>query len=151
MFVKCASGQDTEVVRVSDYLGAEFVDKECLSEAQVRELIGYANKIYNVYHSNQDIEWAFDHDTKTLYILQSRPITTLDKKEETEETAEPQELKVVAKGLVASPGMGVGKVKIINDISEISRIEDGDVLVEVMTNPDMVPAMKRPTPPKSDL
>ena len=35
-----------------------------------------------MYGSHQDIEWGFDIDTKELYILQSRPITTLKDEEE---------------------------------------------------------------------
>ncbi|NMB07050.1 MAG: phosphoenolpyruvate synthase, partial [Tissierellia bacterium] len=56
---------------------------------------------------------------------------------------EEKELKMLVRGLPASPGIGTGKVKNIKDISEISRVEDGDVLVTVMTNPDMVPAMRK--------
>ncbi len=50
---------------------------------------------------------------------------------------------MLVRGLPASPGIGTGKVKNIKDISEISRVEDGDILVTIMTNPDMVPAMRR--------
>ena len=56
---------------------------------------------------------------------------------------EKKELNVLTKGLSASPGIACGNVKNISNISEISRIEDGDVIVTVMTNPDMVPAMRR--------
>lgn len=144
MVIKIPGGQGTEVVKVADELGPEYVTKECLSEKQLQELVDYAMRIIDVYGSNQDVEWAFDKDTKKLYILQSRPITTLDKEPQAEEEeVETKELKVLAKGLVASPGIGYGKVKLIKDITEISRIQEGDVLVTVMTNPDMVPAMKK--------
>ena len=95
-----------------------------------------------MYGSFQDIEWGFDKDTKELYILQSRPITTI-KGEEKDTTKVVQELKVLTKGLPASPGKGSGRVKNIKDISEIDRIKEGDILVTVMTNPDMVPAMRK--------
>ena len=51
--------------------------------------------------------------------------------------------KVLVRGLSASPGLGSGTVKKIKDVTEIARIEAGDVLVTVMTNPDMVPAMRK--------
>src|SRR5699024_9551263 len=75
-------------------------------------------------------------DTKEFYFLQSRPITTLeeDKKEV---------LKMLAKGLPASPGIGRGKVRRIKDITEINLVQEGDILVTEMTNPDMVPAMRK--------
>ena len=80
---------------------------------------------------------------KSLYILQSRPITTLKGEKEVEKNIEQKELKALVRGLAASPGIGTGKVKCIKDISEIARVEEGDILVTVMTNPDMVPAMRR--------
>jgi pyruvate,water dikinase len=46
-------------------------------------------------------------------------------------------------GYGSSPGVATGPVKIIEDIEEADRIEEGDVIVTEMTAPDMVPAMKR--------
>ncbi len=141
MVIKDKSGIGTIEVKVSDYLGSEYVERECLTEGELDILIGYGLKIEDMYGSFQDIEWGFDRDTKELYILQSRPITTVKDRED--KTKMVQELKVLVKGLPASPGKGAGKVKNIKDISEIDRIEEGDVLVTVMTNPDMVPAMRK--------
>lgn len=141
MVIKDKSGIGTIEVKVSDYLGSEYVERECLTEGELDILIGYGLKIEDMYGSFQDIEWGFDRDTKELYILQSRPITTVKDRED--KTKMVQELKVLVKGLPASPGKGSGKVKNIKDISEIDRIEEGDVLVTVMTNPDMVPAMRK--------
>jgi pyruvate, water dikinase len=83
-----------------------------------------------------------DADTKELYILQARPITTL--KEEGGETKEVKiERRPLVRGLAASPGMISGVVREIKDITEIARVQKGDILVTVMTNPDMIPALKR--------
>ncbi len=46
-------------------------------------------------------------------------------------------------GYGSSPGIATGPVRIIEDIDEADRIEEGDVIVTEMTAPDMVPAMKR--------
>ncbi len=129
----------TEKVNIEDYLGNEFVEKECLSNDEIRTLIERGIKVEKLYGSPQDTEWAFDKDTKEFYFLQSRPITTL-KDEDEEET---EILNVLCKGLGASPGIGRGRVKLIKDVSEINLIEEGDILVTQMTNPDMVPAMKK--------
>jgi len=62
-----------------------------------------------------------------------------DKEESTEEELS----EVLVKGLGASPGTGSGKVKVVLSLEELDKIHQGDVLVTTMTNPDMVPAMKR--------
>ncbi|WP_077367054.1 phosphoenolpyruvate synthase [Anaerosalibacter sp. Marseille-P3206] len=144
MIVKKKDGVGTVDVDVEEYLGYAKVNEQCLTDDEIIKLADYGLKIENLYGSHQDIEWGFDEDTKELYILQSRPITTLKSEEETKPVTEKnEELKMLVRGLPASPGVASGKVKNILDISEISRVEDGDVLVTVMTNPDMVPAMKR--------
>ena len=145
MVVKSEDGVGTVEVKVEDKLGIEFVKDECLSKNELFTLIDYGLKIEEMYGSFQDIEWGFDRDTKELYILQSRPITTIIVEEKKEASKVTQELKVLVKGLPASPGIGYGKVRNIRDITEIDLVQDGDILVTVMTNPDMVPAMRKAT------
>src|SRR5690606_25466765 len=77
MVVKKDKGVGTVEVEVGDYLGYENVNRQCLSDDEILELVDYGIKIEELYMSHQDIEWGFDKDTKKLYILQSRPITTL--------------------------------------------------------------------------
>ena len=136
MVIKADDGIGTRLVQVADYLGNEAVSSECLSSYELSTLIDYGIKIENLYKSIQDIEWGIDEDTKKLYILQSRPITTIKEDEK-------EELIVLVKGLAASPGIGRGKVRIVEDLTNINQVEDGDVLVTGMTNPDMVPAMRK--------
>lgn len=146
MVVQNDNGIGTHETDVESVLGAEAVDKECLTEDELNTLIEGGLKIESLYGSVQDIEWGLDRDTKGLYILQSRPITTLKEEEEEgeEEVAqEPEKLVPLVRGLAASPGIGRGVVKMIKDISEINLIEEGDILVTGMTNPDMVPAMRK--------
>ncbi|GFN34566.1 phosphoenolpyruvate synthase [Tepidimicrobium xylanilyticum] len=143
MVVKKDEGIGTIEIKVGDCIGYENVNRKCLSDEEILKLIDFGLKIEELYGSHQDIEWGFDKETKELYILQSRPITTIKEDEKLENKTESLELKSLVRGLAASPGIGMGKVKKIKDISEISRIEEGDVLVTVMTNPDMVPAMRR--------
>lgn len=143
MVIKSEDGIGTVEVKVEDELGSKFITGECLDKMELFTLIDYGLKIEEMYGSFQDIEWGFDRDTKELYILQSRPITTIKGEENKEASKVTQELKVLAKGLPASPGIGYGKVRNIKDITEIDLVQDGDILVTGMTNPDMVPAMRK--------
>ncbi|MEQ2400890.1 phosphoenolpyruvate synthase [Peptoniphilus hominis (ex Hitch et al. 2025)] len=138
MVIKNEDGVGTRVVNVKDILGPDAVKAEALSPKELDTLVERGLKVEKLYGSVQDTEWGFDRDTKEFYFLQSRPITTLGDKEEKEE-----KLITLVKGLPASPGIGRGKVKLIKDISEINLVEEGDVLVTAMTNPDMVPAMRK--------
>lgn len=135
MVIKREDGVGTKEVSVAETLGESYVDGECLTEEELQTLIERGLKVEELYGSVQDTEWGFDRDTKEFYFLQSRPITTLTQKEEV--------LKQLVKGLPASPGIGRGKVKLIKDITEINLIKEGDILVTEMTNPDMVPAMRK--------
>lgn len=143
MIIKSKDEVGTVEVRVGEHLGFEKINGQCLTNKEILKLTDNGMKIENMYGSNQDIEWAFDEETKELYILQSRPITTLNNGGESKSMVEKEELKSLVRGLAASPGIASGKVKNIKNIDEISRVEDGDVLVTIMTNPDMVPAMRR--------
>lgn len=137
MVVKKEDGVGTEVVNVEDYLGKDAVEEESLTRDELNKLIEMGLKIENIYGSVQDTEWAFDKDTGEFYFLQSRPITTIGAEEKEEK------LIPLCKGLPASPGIGRGRVKNIKNLTEISQVEEGDILVTEMTNPDMVPAMKK--------
>ncbi|EGY80840.1 phosphoenolpyruvate synthase [Peptoniphilus indolicus] len=135
MVVRKEDTVGTEEKLVSEVLGEEFVEAECLSENELNTLIERGLKVEELYGSVQDTEWGFDKDTKEFYFLQSRPITTIEEKKEV--------LKPLCKGLPASPGIGRGKVILIKDVSEINLVKEGDILVTEMTNPDMVPAMRK--------
>jgi len=136
----------TAKVAVKDFLGPDKVKMQCLTDMEIITLGKAGKTIESLYNAPQDIEWALDQDTKELYILQARPITTLAKGESSvDQNTTPKETKlnVLARGLAASPGTAVGKVIVIEDINEIARVNDGDILVTGMTNPDMVPAMRK--------
>ncbi|WP_455257232.1 phosphoenolpyruvate synthase [Peptoniphilus asaccharolyticus] len=135
MVVRREDTVGTEEKLVSEVLGEEFVEAECLSQDELNTLIERGLKVEELYGSVQDTEWGFDRDTKEFYFLQSRPITTIEEKQEV--------LKPLCKGLPASPGIGRGKVILIKDVSEINLVKEGDILVTEMTNPDMVPAMRK--------
>ncbi len=110
----------------------------CLTRDELRQLWELAVKLEEHYKFPQDFEWASEGGK--VYLLQSRPVTVFYEKIE-------EEVKVkkppLVKGLAASPGVGIGRVKIVLSAEEIDKVEKGDVLVTRMTNPDFAPAMKR--------
>jgi pyruvate,water dikinase len=121
----------------------------CLTDEEVVKLAELALKIEQHYGHPQDIEWAIDRDMRfpeNIFIVQSRPETVWSlKRERVKEkpSVEVREKRVVAKGLPASPGVWVGKAKVVKGIEEASKmIEKGDILVTTMTNPDWVPYMR---------
>ena len=137
-------GGGTATVNVAEYLGPEWVTKRCMSESEVHKLAEAGKAIEKLYGQPMDIEWGEDRDTKGLYILQARPITTLKKEVKKEASVmDKKMLTVLVRGLAASPGIAHGKAIFIKNLDELARVKDGDVMVTAMTNPDMVPAMKK--------
>ena len=115
---------------------------QVLSEEDIRNLAEFAVKSEEHYKNPQDMEWGMV-DGK-IYILQSRPITTIKKAKEPSTSAEKAESgKQILQGYGASPGLVSGKVCIVMDVRETSKVQEGDIMVATMTNPDMVPAMKK--------
>lgn len=119
-------------------------EKQKLSDKNVIDLAALGVKIEEHYGRPQDIEWGMQD--KKLYIVQSRPVTTLnilDDKKGVVKPTDGKSAKLLLEGLAASPGAAFGKVKIVGEPDEITKVKEGDILVAEMTNPDYVPAMKR--------
>ncbi|MEM0043086.1 MAG: phosphoenolpyruvate synthase [Thermofilaceae archaeon] len=124
-----------------------------LIDEEVVELARIARLIEQHYGTPQDIEFAVDRDLafpQSIFIVQSRPETVWSMKE-VEATASSSgssavsvaEAKIVVKGLPASPGVHIGKAKIVFSPDEAAKkIQKGDILVTKMTNPDWVPYMR---------
>jgi len=122
---------------------ADRQNAQVLSEKDVEALASYAVKSETHYKKPQDMEWGIV-DGK-IYILQSRPITTIKKDAANGDTGKTSsgELKQILQGYGASPGLVSGKVCIVMDVRETTKVQEGDIMVATMTNPDMVPAMKK--------
>ena len=103
-------------------------------------------RIEEHYGSPQDTEWAFDPDGK-LWMLQSRPITTLhDEKQPTPsagvaQSEQPQ--TVLLRGLGGAPGSASGAARVLTSLADAAALGDGDVLVTHMTSPDWLPLLRR--------
>jgi pyruvate,water dikinase len=112
-------------------------EAQVLSDDEVREIATIAVRSEQHAGSPQDTEWAIAGG-KT-YIVQTRPITTLNRAGKP--AAEHHE--VLIQGLPAVPGAASGVVRVLGDVSEGARLQDGEVLVAKMTNPDWLPTMRR--------
>jgi len=118
-----------------------------LSDEEVARLATLGKIAEEHYGVPQDVEWAIVGNE--IFILQSRPITTIRRPEIPRAGAEPAPEPAAALGVVllegqgASPGIASGRVVLVRDVRDTSTIKEGDILVTKMTNPDMVPAMRR--------
>ena len=119
-----------------------YSNSQKLDDSFIEKLAELGKKIELHYGTPQDIEWSFER--KHLYIVQTRPVTTVKNTAEYKQLGEVRiSSKVLLKGTAASPGIAHGKVKILKSAKELDKIQEGDILVTEMTNPDFVPAMKR--------
>ena len=109
-----------------------------LDDDEILKLVDFGEVVEDLYGTPQDVEWAIKN--RAIYILQSRPITTIKKKKEGKDKVS---TSAILEGLGASPGIAYGEAKLVSDVSELGKVKEGDILVAVMTTPDMVPAMKR--------
>jgi len=109
-----------------------------LKDHELKKLSEFALKLEEHYQKPQDIEFAIEGNE--IYIVQTRAITTIKNRFEGKKELEGE---VIIKGFAASPGISSGKIKIVKDMGDLDRINQGDVLVTKMTNPDMVVTMQK--------
>ncbi|MCI5068166.1 phosphoenolpyruvate synthase [Acidovorax sp.] len=138
---KAASGKLVKIVDVP----AEQRNRYSLTDADVEQLARYALVIEQHYGRPMDIEWGKDGTDGQLYILQARPETV---KSQAQGQAELRyKLKghgtVLAEGRAIGQKIGTGPVRLVHNISEMDKVQPGDVLVTDMTDPNWEPVMKR--------
>lgn len=112
-----------------------------LTDDEMVQLAKYAETLENHYGIPQDIEWGVEKDK--IYILQSRPITTINNGKSKAPAEAAGSGKIILTGLGAAPGVATGIVRIINSGRDLDKVKQGDIMVTKMTMPDMVPGMKR--------
>jgi len=134
-FTRNASG-GKEIVKLKE----EISKRKVLNDYEIKKLTEYALKLEEHYQKPQDIEFAIEGEN--IYIVQTRPITTIKGRIDKDSSKE-LEGEVILEGLAASPGIASGKIKIVEEMSDLSKIKKGDILVTKMTNPDMVVTMQR--------
>jgi pyruvate,water dikinase len=93
-----------------------------------------------------DIEWAKDGEDGEIYIVQARPETVKSREEGAqvlERFALRERGRVIVEGRSVGQRIGSGRARVVHDVSEIAQVQEGDVLVTDMTDPDWEPVMKR--------
>lgn len=116
-------------------------NKNKITDEMAIKIAKIGQKLHNHYGKPQDIEFAIQHSQ--LYIVQTRPITTIASNQVTLNKQTNINQDPDLKGEPASPGTASGTVIIIKSPKEINRVKSGNILVTSMTSPDFVPAMKR--------
>ncbi|MFA5396313.1 MAG: phosphoenolpyruvate synthase [Methanogenium sp.] len=112
-----------------------------LSDAEIGALAKFGRVSERYFGVPQDMEWGIIGDT--IYIFQSRPVTTAVEKNGVAKKNICNEGRILLQGQGASPGIATGRVVIVDEVSDLGRIQDGDIMVTTITNPDMVPVMRR--------
>jgi len=125
----------------------------CLADDDVLTLARWACRIEEHYSRRaghpqpMDIEWAKDGVTGGLFIVQARP--------ETVHSAKPRTAAAEMYRLTAPPGaplvtgqavgekIAAGRVRVVHDIRALDTVQQGEVLVAEMTDPDWEPVMRR--------
>lgn len=135
-------------------------DARVLTDEEIESLVELGKIVEDHYESPQDVEWAiYEGD---VYMLQSRPITTIAEQKNIESAAnshenaesetsaanggtndDEDEGEVLVSGLGSAPGVVSGAVRIVTKLDHLDQVAEGDIIVTEMTMPDMVPAMKR--------
>ncbi len=133
-----------KLVKTTD-VPTELRNRYSLTDADVEQLAHYALVIEQHYGRPMDIEWGKDGEDGQLYILQARPETV---KSQSKGQAELRyKLKghstVLAEGRAIGQKIGTGPVRLVHNISEMDKVQAGDILVTDMTDPNWEPVMKR--------
>jgi pyruvate,water dikinase len=138
---KKASGK---LVKTSE-VPLEQRNRYSLTDTEVEQLARYALVIEQHYGRPMDIEWGKDGSDGRIYILQARPETVKSQSRGKSE----MRYKLKGKGTVLADGraigqkVGTGPVRLVHNVSEMEKVQAGDVLVTDMTDPNWEPVMKR--------
>ena len=138
-------GSTTKSVRIVDVEKQERMQFS-LSTDELTELAKQAMTIEKHYGQPMDIEWAKDGDSGEIFIVQARPETVKSRQDSNvmeRYVIDTKGAKVLCEGRSIGQRIGAGKVRIISNLSEMDKVQDGDVLVSDMTDPDWEPVMKR--------
>ena len=137
MIIRDPKTQKTVTIKVP----AKKREAVVLTDEEAIELANYAEILEKHYGIPQDIEWGVEKGK--IYILQSRPITTIGNAKKAEASSSEASGKVLLTGLGAAPGVATGIVRLISSGRDLDKVKQGDIMVTKMTMPDMVPGMKR--------
>ncbi|MGF1788334.1 phosphoenolpyruvate synthase [Photobacterium swingsii] len=118
-----------------------------LTDAEIEELAKQALIIEKHYGRPMDIEWAKDGVTGELLIVQARPETVRSRDDqnvmERFHLNDQSQAQAIIEGRAIGQRIGAGVVRVVTSLDQMDQVQDGDVLVADMTDPDWEPVMKK--------
>ncbi len=132
--------RDSSGNQIKKKLSEEKSKEQVLDNHEIKKVSELALRLEDHYDKPQDIEFAVE--SGEIYIVQSRPITTMERRID-EKASSSISGEIILEGMAASPGIAAGKVKLIEKMEDLKKIIKGDILVTGMTNPDMVVTMQK--------
>ena len=135
------SGRSVKTVEVPEADRLRFA----LSDGELTALATQARRIEEHYGRPMDIEWAKDGDTGELFIVQARPETVRSRDQGT--SIERYHLRergeVLCEGRAIGQRIGAGRVRVLESVEDMVAMQEGEVLVTDMTDPDWEPVLKK--------
>jgi len=140
VYAEPGSGERVRTVDVAPEQRTRF----CITDDDIVTLSRQALTIEEHYRCPMDIEWGKDGETGKIYILQARPETVQSRVGRSiQRFTLNNRSRILARGRSIGQRIGAGPARIIHDVREMARVQNGDVLVAEMTDPDWEPVMKR--------
>ncbi|MGH6830472.1 MAG: phosphoenolpyruvate synthase, partial [Methylocella sp.] len=137
----------TKVIKVS----ADERKKQVLTDEEILSLAKWSMAIEEHYSQKlgrftpMDIEWAKDGELNQLFIVQARPETVHSRRSDA--VLEIYHLKqpgtTLVTGLAVGSRIGAGRIRVLEDVTQMAQFQPGEVLVADMTDPDWEPIMKK--------
>jgi len=140
IYAPAGSAERVQTVEVPEADRRRF----CLEDRDLITLARQALLIEEHYRRPMDIEWARDGASGEIFILQARPETVQSRAGRTiQRYALKRRGHVLATGRSIGTRIGAGTARVVRGAGEMARVQNGDVLVADMTDPDWEPVMKR--------
>ncbi|NOI92064.1 phosphoenolpyruvate synthase [Vibrio splendidus] len=145
--IKMIYSTNQEIGKQVDIIDTDAQERNefSLNDEEIKELAKQAMIIEKHYQRPMDIEWAKDGIDGKLYIVQARPETVCSQSDQN--VIERYELNnkadVLVEGRAIGQRIGSGPVRLVDSLDQMSLVQEGDVLVTDMTDPDWEPVMKK--------
>src|SRR5699024_598475 len=116
-----------------------------LADEEVTTLACWCARIEDHYGKRQDLEWAKDGRLDKLFVVQARPETvhSAQDKQDLKQYSLETEGEVITAGHAIGDKIAAGKARILHSPEEADQLQEGEVLVAKITNPDWDPIIKK--------
>lgn len=117
----------------------------CLSDAEVETLGQWCQRIEEHYGMPMDIEWARDGRSGELFIVQARPETVHQNRSglTLKEYRLLSKAEPLCRGRAVGRAITSGRVCVVNSLEDAARVQQGDIIVADITNPDWNAMLKK--------